>query len=197
MTQDGSDLDPIRHFGQALDRARPGEPHGGTACVLATADAEGRPSARFVLLKSFDSRGFVFCTQLRSRKARELEANPFAALCFYWASIHEQARIEGPVERLEDEQADALFAPRPRGARLAAWASRQSETLPSRAALEQAFRQVQDRFEGTEVPRPENWGGYRVVPRRVELWKGDEHRLHHRWLYELSSGEWQQSLLYP
>ena len=178
--------DPIAAFREALERARKREPVEATSVVLATADAEGRPSARVVLLKGVDDRGFAFYTNFTSRKARELEANPRAALCVYWESLEQQVRVEGPVERVADEEADAYFASRPRMSQIGAWASRQSEPLDSRA-----------RLLGRPVPRPPFWGGYRIVPERIEFWWNQLHRLHDRVLYTREGNGWKVERLYP
>ena len=176
-----------------------GEPDP-TAMTLATADAAGRPSARIVLLKARDPRGFVFYTHLDGRKGRELQANPHAALLFHWPRVREgvQVRIEGDVETVSDAEADAYFASRPRGSQLGAWASMQSETLESRDSFEQRIARFEREFENREVPRPPRWSGFRVVPRAVEFWYGAQYRLHERWLHERdSAGGWSQRMLYP
>lgn len=205
MTDDSAITDPIELFRDAFERAKAREPHGAlpeaNAMTLATVDERGRPSARVVLLKSFDARGFVFHTNRLSRKGTELDGQKVAALCFHWPADEEQARIEGRVERLSDAESDAYFASRPRGSQLGAWASLQSEELPSRAALEQRLREVDARFPG-DVPRPPHWGGYRVIPERIELWKGRADRLHERRVFtrDVSTREassWSETRLYP
>ena len=189
--------DPIAAFREALERARKREPVEATSVVLATADAEGRPSARVVLLKGVDDRGFVFYTNLGSRKARQLGENPRAALCVYWESIEQQVRVEGPVERVADEEADAYFASRPRMSQIGAWASRQSEPLDSRARLLGRAAEAEVRFIGRPVPRPPFWGGYRIVPERIEFWWNQLHRLHDRVLYTREQDGWKVERLYP
>src|SRR5690606_2592354 len=176
-----------------------GEPDP-TAMTVATADAGGRPSARTVLLKARDARGFVFYTHLDGRKGRELQANPRAALLFHWPRVRRgvQVRLEGTVSIVEDAEADAYFASRPRGSQLGAWASAQSETLDSRETFEHRLAAREREFEGREVPRPPRWGGFRVAPHRIEFWYGAEFRLHERQLYERShDGRWSRRMLYP
>src|SRR5438093_3657356 len=189
---DRSDLmanDPIEIFRELFERATAScvEPD---AMVLSTADADGRPSGRYVLLKAFDERGFVFYTNLGSRKARELTANPHASLCFYWAPIGKQVRIEGAVEPVADDEADGYFATRPREYQLGAWASAQSDLLESRAALDRRVAAARDRFGDGVVPRPPFWSGYRVVPRVFEFWTRDPARLHERERYERAGERW-------
>lgn len=188
-------------FAELFEEAKAGSELEPNAMTVATATADGRPSARTVLLKSFDARGFVFYTHLHSRKGRELEANPRAALLFLWRSLQEagiQVRIEGRVEIVADDEADAYFASRARLSQVGAWASAQSETLGSRDDFEDRIDQVEKEFEGREVPRPDGWSGYRVVPEVIEFWYGAEFRLHERWRYECdAAGEWDKRMLYP
>ena len=171
------------------------------AMTVATATVQGRPSARTVLLKSFDAQGFVFYTHLHSHKGRELEANPRAALLFLWRSLREagiQVRIEGAVEVVADAEADAYFASRPRLSQIGAWASHQSETLVSREAFEALIAQVEKEYEGRDVPRPQGWGGYRVIPDALEFWYGAQFRLHERWRYERDAGgAWSKRMRFP
>jgi pyridoxamine 5'-phosphate oxidase len=189
--------DPFVRFAQLFTEAKAKEPGDATAAALATADADGRPSVRMVLVKSADALGFPFYTNLTSRKARELEANSRAALCFHWPSIGQQVRVEGAVVPLPDEQADAYFAARPRDSQLGAWASRQSAPLASRALFEQRLAQVAERFADGPVPRPPFWGGFRVVPETIEFWTSREFRLHDRQLYTRRGGSWAVERLYP
>ncbi|MCL1635279.1 pyridoxamine 5'-phosphate oxidase [Luteimonas sp. SX5] len=181
------------------EAAAAGEPDR-TAMVLATAALNARPSARTVLLKSHDARGFVFYTHLDGRKGRELQANPHAALLFHWPRVRHgvQVRIEGPVEIVSDAEADAYFATRPRGSQLGAWASKQSETLESREAFEARLAQADRQFENREVARPARWTGLRVKPEKIEFWYGADFRLHERELYEGDcTGAWSKRMLYP
>jgi pyridoxamine 5'-phosphate oxidase len=188
--------DPITEFLNAVERARAHQVD--TAPVtLATADAQGRPAARMVLLRGVDPRGFAFFTNYNSRKARELAENPSAALCFHWASLDEQIRIEGQVERLTPAESDAYFVSRPRGSQLGAWASDQSQVLPSREMLETKYREIEQRFEGADVPRPEFWGGFRLIPSRIEFWYGRPDRLHDRVVYVRHGSQWRIERLYP
>ena len=188
--------DPITEFLNAVERARAHQVD--TAPVtLATADARGRPSARMVLLRGADPRGFAFFTNYNSRKGRELHENPFAALCIHWVALDEQIRIEGSVERLPDAESDAYFASRPRGSQLGAWASDQSQPLASREALEENYRAIERRFEGQDVQRPPFWGGFRLVPGRIEFWYGRPDRLHDRVLYTRDGTRWRIERLNP
>ena len=168
-----------------------------TPAALATADADGRPSVRMVLLRGVDDRGFVFHTNYKSRKARELEANPYAALCFHWSTLEEQIRIEGAIERLPEDESDAYFAGRPRGSQLGAWTSAQSEVLESREQFDAEYEATEARFAGQAVPRPPFWGGYRLKPTQVEFWYGRTSRLHDRILYVREGSNWVVRRLYP
>jgi pyridoxamine 5'-phosphate oxidase len=183
-------------FDEALAAGEPDR----TAMVVATATLDARPSARMVLLKSHDARGFVFYTHLDGCKGRDLQANPRAALLFHWPRVRlgVQVRIEGGVEIVSDAEADAYFASRPRESQLGAWASKQSETLEARDAFESRLLQVEREFEGRDVPRPARWTGLRVKPERIEFWYGAEFRLHQRDVYERSrAGDWSTRMLYP
>ncbi|MBK5188066.1 MAG: pyridoxamine 5'-phosphate oxidase [Gemmatimonadaceae bacterium] len=193
-------MDPIEEFralfaqAQAVDRARLPEPH---AMSLATVGADGAPSVRMVLLKDVDERGFVFFTNLNSHKGRELTANPRAALCFYWAALDAQIRVEGSVEPVSDAEADAYFASRARERQIGAWASSQSETLASMDALRARVADVEARYEGYPVPRPPHWTGRRVKPSRIEFWRAGDHRLHERRLFERDGDGWTMRRLFP
>ncbi len=188
--------DPIGAFLAAVKRAE--AQHIDTApAALATADRSGRPSVRMVLLRGADARGFVFFTNYASRKAVDLVENPRAALCIHWPSLEEQIRIEGQVERLPDDESDEYFASRGRGSQLGAWASDQSQVLRSRATLEERYLEVARRFEGIPVTRPPFWGGFRIVPDRIEFWQGRADRLHDRLVYLRDGDAWRTQRLYP
>jgi pyridoxamine 5'-phosphate oxidase len=192
-----SPRDPIARFRESLSRAAAASSFDATAAALATVDARGQPSARIVLVKTADARGFAFFTNRESRKGRELAENPRAALCFHWPAIGEQVRVEGEASLLGDEESDAYFATRPRESQIGAWASPQSTPLESRAALEAAVRATEARFAGREVPRPPFWGGYLLRPERFEFWISGEGRLHHRTVFERAGEGWRESLLNP
>lgn len=189
--------DPIPELQRLFARAGRDAPCDPTAAALATADAAGRPSVRMVLIKEIAAAGLCFYTNYESRKGRELEINPWAALCFHWPWIEEQARIEGPVERLSAAESDAYFAQRPRGSQLGAWASRQSQPMTSRAALLWQVLQHEGRHLGRPVPRPPFWGGFRLVPDRIELWHGRPDRLHERRFFAHTDAGWTLTRLYP
>jgi pyridoxamine 5'-phosphate oxidase len=189
--------DPIRLFSDWYTEARAAEPCDPDAMALATVDAGGRPSARMVLLKGHDERGFAFYTNLDSRKGIELAANPAAALLFHWKSLRREVRIEGPVTPVDDAEADAYFATRSRDSRLGAWASDQSRPLDSRATFEARFEAMRARFDGADVTRPPRWSGFRVKPERIEFWSDRAHRLHERRLFVREGNGWNESLLYP
>ena len=189
--------DPIAEFRDLLERAKQSEAGDATACCLATAEPDGRPASRVVLLKGVDDAGFVFFTNYTSRKASELDTNPRAALCFYWSSLDRQVRVEGLVERLPETESDAYFASRPRGSQIAAWASKQTRPLASRATLVARVARYEAKFLGREVPRPEFWGGYRLSAERIEIWHNQLHRLHDRFVYRATPDGWERQRLYP
>lgn len=192
----GLDDDPLAQFRRWYEDAEAASvvPE---AAALATASPAGRPSARMVLVKRVDERGFAFHTNLESRKGAELAANPRAALLFHWRELGRQVRVEGAVERLSEAEADAYFRTRPRESRLAAWASPQSRPLADRAELDELYRGAEARFAGGDVPLPPHWGGYRVVPETVELWEHRDDRLHDRVCYTREDGGWRSERLAP
>jgi pyridoxamine 5'-phosphate oxidase len=189
--------DPLALFRTWLAEAEAAEPNDATAMTLATATADGRPSARMVLLKGFDARGFVFYTNKQSRKAEDLAANPHAALLFHWKSLRRQVRIEGPIDDVSDAEADAYFASRARVSRLGAIASDQSRPLPDRAVLEARVAEYDAKYPGDAIPRPPHWSGYRVAPERMEFWLDMPFRLHDRTVFTRADEGWRVGKLYP
>ena len=190
--------DPFQLFDEWFAMAREREPNDANAMALATAGSDGGPHVRMVLLKGHGPAGFIFYTNEHSAKGEQLRANPRAALLFHWKSLRRQARIEGTVEPVSDEEADAYFATRSRDSQLGAWASDQSKPLENRAHFEERYEKMKERFKGGDVPRPEHWGGYRVVPDGIEFWTDRPHRLHERRLFtRASDGNWCEGLLYP
>jgi len=191
--------EPFRLFAAWLTEATASEPRDPTAMTLATVDADGVPNARMVLLKGADERGFVFYTNMDSQKGRELDARPKAALVFYWKSSSRQVRVRGDVERVTDAEADAYFASRPKQAQIGAWASKQSAPLESRLAFEKAVAVYAAKYALTDVPRPLNWSGYRIVPFSIEFWQERPFRLHDRIEFKRDnlSGPWSKTRLYP
>lgn len=192
------DRDPLELFAEWWEAARASGVLLPDAAALATATPEGTPSVRMVLLKGLDEGGFVFYTNYGSRKAREMDANRRAALCFHWPVLQRQARVSGPVERLTEGESAAYFATRPRGSQLGAWASRQSEPLSDRRELEDRFRELRRRFQAEEIPLPPFWGGYRLTPEGMEFWQGRADRLHDRLAFRRTGdGGWAAQRLYP
>ena len=187
----------LARFDDAYVRAQATTAFDASAMSVATVDGDGRPTLRIVLLKGHDERGFVFYTNYNSRKGQQLTANPHAALCFFWQEMYEQIRIDGDCVRVSEAEGDAYFASRERISQIGAWASQQSQALDSRATFERDIEQVEARFAGRDVPRPPHWSGYRLVPRRIEFWRGIEGRLHERTAYWLEQDTWHTGLLYP
>lgn len=192
-----SQTDPIERFKASLSQAERAGITLVNAMSLATVNSEGRPSIRTMLLKRVDERGFVFYTNMNSGKGQELTERPFASLCFWWPPLEEQVRIDGRVERIPNAEADAYFATRPRGSQLAAWASKQSQVLPSRETLLAEVEKFRKLYKGKEVPRPPFWSGFLLVPDQIEFWLGRPDRLHERILYVRRKKSWKRTLLYP
>ena len=191
--------DPFEHFRLWMDEAEKTELNDANAMTVSTADADGRPSARILLLKEFDESGFVFYTNHESRKGRHLSENPYASLLFHWKSARRQVRIEGPVSRVDDAESDAYFASRPRGSRVGAWASQQSRPLSDRDALMAEVARYDKQFEDSDVPRPPYWFGSRVTPMLIEFWQDGEFRLHDRFQFTRQSLDdpWSIQRLFP
>jgi pyridoxamine 5'-phosphate oxidase len=189
--------DPFQIFSEWLGEATSAEPNDPTAMTLATVDADGMPNARMVLLKGVQDGGFVFYTNFESNKGRELIDNPKAALCFHWKTLRRQIRIRGAVEQVDTEEADAYFSTRPRGSRIGAWASKQSRPLESRFALETAVASYAAKFAVGDIPRPEYWSGFRLIPVEIEFWQDRQFRLHDRIQFRRSGDGWERTRLYP
>ena len=189
--------DPFQLFDEWFAEAREAESSDPEAMALATADEAGNPSVRMVLMKGHGPDGFVFYTDEQSAKGGQLKENPSAALLFHWKSLRRQVRIEGEVARVPNQEADAYFATRSRDSQLGAWASDQSRPLESRALFEARYEDMTRKFDGQQVPRPPHWGGYRVIPHRIEFWSDRPHRLHDRRVFTRASGDWTEGLLFP
>lgn len=198
LTEGSVSEDPIHQFKVWLQEAIDSQVEEPTALVLSTVDAAGKPSARVLLLKGVDEKGFSFFTNYASRKGQELEQNPYASITFFWPALERQLRIEGKVEKVEPKESDAYFHSRPKGSQIGAWASPQSEVIESREVLEQREKELSAQYAQEEVvPRPEHWGGYRLVPEYLEFWQGRPSRLHDRIVYELDNNNWAIKRLAP
>ncbi len=197
LHESDADLDPIEQFRRWFDETLAANLHEPNAVTLATATPTGKPSARVVLLKGYDAKGFVFYTNHEGRKGRELAENPHCALVFYWGELERQVRIEGRAFRVSEKDSDAYYGSRPRGSRLGAWVSAQSQPIGGRETLEERLRELEVEYEGREIPRPPFWGGYRVEPEAIEFWQGRENRLHDRLLYSRTEDGWGMERLQP
>jgi pyridoxamine 5'-phosphate oxidase len=197
LSEDKVEKDPFVQFGIWWDEALRAEIDEVNAMTLATVSAGDKPSARIVLLKGYDSKGFVFYTNYQSRKGRDLEQYPHASLLFFWKELERQVRIDGPCEKVSEAESDEYFLSRPEGSRIGAWASPQSQVISSRDVLDQQIIALENRFQGMSIPRPPHWGGYRVKPDQVEFWQGRPSRLHDRILYTRTASGWQINRLAP
>jgi pyridoxamine 5'-phosphate oxidase len=198
LAEEDADADPLRQFALWFEQARTVTGHEPNAMTVATADADGVPAARMLLLKGFDERGFVFYTNFESAKGRDLEQNPRVALLFYWPELERQVRISGDVERVSPEETERYFHSRPRGSQIGASVSRQSAIIPNREALVDAVAHFEQEHDGSEIPLPDYWGGYRVRPTWIEFWQGRPSRLHDRLRYlRTDDGSWQMVRLSP
>jgi pyridoxamine 5'-phosphate oxidase len=197
MSLEGNVKSPIVLFKEWFDKAQTLNLSEPTAMTLATATKDAFPSARIVLLKGYDERGFCFYTNVTSRKGGELLDNPHAALCFFWDALGRQVRIEGDVEKVTEQEADAYFSSRSRGSQLGAWASKQSYVMEDEADLPSRLQQIADQFSGQVIPRPPFWHGFRVVPSKIEFWENREFRLHKRLVYNKKDLEWEATILFP
>ncbi len=197
LPEAAEDRDPLELFAEWFENAGESGLLLPESAALATATPQGAPSVRMVLLKGLDERGLVFYTNYGSRKAREIEANPRASLCFHWPVLQRQVRVEGTVQRVSEEESARYFATRPRGSRIGAWASRQSERLTSASDLRSAARRIDQTYLGNDVPLPSFWGGYLLRPTRIEFWQGKADRLHERLVFERRDDVWETCRLYP
>ncbi len=190
--------DPIKKFSSWFNEARKNpEIKDATEFTLATANKKGKPSARIVLLKDFDEKGFVFYTNYTGRKSEEIVENPYAAICFYWPALGKQIRIEGKVEKVSANESDKYFLSRPRESKIGAWTSKQSKELESRIAFKKQLAETKKKFEGKEIKRPDFWGGWRILPNTIEFWKAEKFRYHHREVYTKTKNGWKTKILYP
>ncbi|MFN5421807.1 MAG: pyridoxamine 5'-phosphate oxidase [bacterium] len=197
LSESDVEVHPIRQFGKWWDEALTSKIEEVNAMTLSTVTHEGRPSARIVLLKGFDENGFVFFTNYDSEKGKQLLEHPFASLVFFWKELERQVRIEGNCEKVTDKESDEYFDSRPQGSQLGAWASPQSRIIEGRQVLEENIKQLELRFSNGKIPRPPHWGGYRVIPDKVEFWQGRSSRLHDRIVYQKSLDGWGISRIAP
>jgi pyridoxamine 5'-phosphate oxidase len=197
LSEEDVNPDPFKQFSVWLEDALAAKLPQPLGMALATATRDGRPSVRMVLLRGVSEKGFCFFTNYESRKARELQTNPRAALVFYWAELDRQVRVEGTIERLSAEESDAYFQTRPRGSQLGAWASPQSQIIPNRELLERTLEELTAKYAAGPVPRPAHWGGFRLVPEAIEFWAGGDNRLHDRLRYVRHGLEWKVERLAP
>ena len=188
---------PFTQFGVWWNEAIQANLEEVNAMTLSTATKDGRPSSRIMLLKGYDEKGFVFFTNYESNKGKNIAENPYVSLLFFWKELERQVRIEGTIEKLETEYNDEYFNSRPVGSRIGAWASKQSRPIESRSVLEADFKEFANQFDGIDVPRPDHWGGYRVIPNKIEFWQGRSNRLHDRIVYELDNAAWRIKRLSP
>ena len=198
LLENDLDPNPFVQFGRWFEDAKASQPHLPEAMTLATASLDGVVSARTLLLKGFDQRGFVFFTNYNSRKGSQIHDNPLAALCWFWRDPDRQVRAEGAIVKTTEEESEAYWKTRPRGSQLGAWASDQTKVILGRGGLEERFRELEANYRGVDVPRPPHWGGYRVIPNLIEFWQGRADRLHDRFVYRLrESKDWVIERLSP
>lgn len=198
LTEADADFNPFKQFQTWFDQALSAELPEPNAMTLATATASGKPSARIVLLKGFDEKGFVFYTNYSSHKGQELAENPWASLVFWWVELERQVRIDGSVEKVSQEESEAYFQSRPVGSQLGAWASPQSEVIASREELEKKIAELEEKYKNETIPKPPQWGGYRLIPHELEFWQGRPNRLHDRLRYrQQTDGTWLRERLAP
>ncbi|SRR5579871_1736144 len=197
LTEKEAPRNPLALFEKWFREALKARVLDANAMALTTVSAQGRPSARMVLLKGYDGKGFVFYTNYQSRKSRDLSRHPAASLLFFWPQLSRQVRIDGRVRKVADRESDDYFQSRPRGSQLSAWASDQSRLIPNREVLEKRMRELEEKYEGRPVPRPPHWGGYRLLPETLEFWKGRPSRLHDRLVYLRKAGGWKRERLAP